>query len=126
MKRVVTAAILLLLVVGACFGSYHFISHASGAVDAVLDTAVQQLESGDLLSAQADIEQGYTLWQQYRGRLSVLMRHNELTDAERLFQRTRQALSNRDAAEALIQLRELRAVLALLPEMERPVYYNLI
>ena len=74
----------------------------------------------------ADMERSYALWREHYNRLSTLVRHNEIDDTERLFQRARQALDNHDANESLLQLRDLRALLAHLPEMERPIYSNLI
>lgn len=126
MKRVITAIVLLILVVAACFGSYRYISNATSAVRGALAVTQQCVEAGDFAAARAEMERSYALWREHYNRLSTLVRHNEIDDTERLFQRARQALDNGDAGESLLQLRDLRALLAHLPEMERPVYSNLI
>lgn len=126
MKRVITAVVLLLVVVAACFGSYRYITNATNAVRGALAITRQSVEAGDFTAARADMERSYALWREHYGRLSTLVRHNEIDDTERLFQRARQALDNGDADESLLQLRDLRALLAHLPEMERPVLSNLI
>lgn len=126
MKRVITAIILLILVVAACFGSYRYITNATTAVRDALAVTQRSVESGDFAAARDDMERSYALWRKHYNRLSTLVRHNEIDDTERLFQRARQALDNGDTDESLLQLRDLRALLAHLPEMERPVYSNLI
>ncbi|MDR3767157.1 MAG: DUF4363 family protein [Butyricicoccus sp.] len=126
MKRVITAVVLLVLVVAACFGSYRYITNATTVVRDALAVTQQSVESGDFSAARVDMERSYALWRKHYNRLSTLVRHNEIDDTERLFQRARQALDNSDADESLLQLRDLRALLAHLPEMERPVYSNLI
>lgn len=126
MKRVITAVILLLLVVAACFGSYRYITNSTTAVRDALTVTQQSVEAGDFTAARADMERSYALWREHYNRLSTLVRHNEIDDTERLFQRARQALDNHDANESLLQLRDLCALLAHLPEMERPIYSNLI
>ncbi len=48
MKRVITAVILLLLVVAACFGSYRYITNATTAVRDALAVTQQSVEAGIL------------------------------------------------------------------------------
>lgn len=126
MKRVITAALLLALVVAACFGSYRYVSGVSDAVAGALHTVQDEVQGGDFPAARAAMEDGYALWRRHYRRLGALMRHNEIDDAERLFQRARQALDNETPGEALLHLRELRGLISYLPEMERPTYSNLL
>lgn len=126
MKRIITAICILVFLTTACFGSYAYIDTATSAVSDTLEQARQALLDGAPDAAHERMEQGYALWQTHYARLSALVRHNEIDDAERLFQRARQAAESGNAAETLLQLRELCALLHHLPEMEKPTYANLI
>lgn len=125
MKRIILAIALLFLVVGACVCTYIYIAGAARAVGDTLAAVERSVQADDFPAARGQMEDSYALWQQHYGRLSALVRHNEIDDTEWAFQRARQALDNSDRNESLLQLRELRALLAHLPEMERPVLSNL-
>lgn len=126
MKRVITSMVLLAIVAAACFCSFRYISRTSKTLDQMAETVFQKTETGQFEAAQQAMEQSYVAWRARRRVLSALVRHNELDDIERLYQRTRQALDNSDQDESLLQLRELRAMLRYLPEMEKPTYSNIL
>jgi|GluameStandDraft_1065615.scaffolds.fasta_scaffold74153_2 predicted ArsR family transcriptional regulator len=126
MKRVITSVALLAIVAIACFCSFRYISRTTEILDQMTETVFRQTEAGQFEAAQQAMEQSYTTWRIRRRVLSALVRHNELDDIDRLYQRTRQALNNSDQDESLLQLRELRAMLRYLPEMEKPTYSNIL
>lgn len=126
MKRVVTAVVLMLALSAGCFCANRYIERSTAQLQertAAVYTALQQEGIPQARRAMAD---SYALWQQRRAPLSALVRHNELDEIDRLYQRSMQALDNADKNESLLQLRELRGMLRLLPDMEKPTYANLL
>lgn len=126
MKRVVTAAVLLIVLAVSCFGSYRYIACTSASLDRAAGEVFSRVEAGNFDAARQEMDEAYASWRGRRSPLSALVRHNELDDIDRLYQRTRQALDNEDRNESLLQLRELRAMLRYLPEMEKPNYSNIL
>lgn len=126
MKRITAAVILLTMLAFGCFGAYRYVVHTTKQLDAAAGQVLSDLKSGDFPAAQQQMDRGYQLWHSKRRPLSAMVRHNELDDIDRLYQRTRQALDNEDLDEALLQLRELRTILLHLPEMEAPSYSNIL
>ena len=126
MKRIVTAVLLMLALSVGCFCSNRYIVRTSAALQGKTDAVYSALQSSSFPEAHRAMADSYALWQQCRAPISALVRHNELDEIDRLYQRARQALDNTDQNESLLQLRELRAMLRLLPEMEKPTYANLL
>lgn len=126
MKRVVTAVILLIILTLGCFGASRYVERTTSHLDDMAAVVYTQIEAGHFDTAQKQMETCYAAWQRWMPPLSALVRHNEVDDLDRLYQRTRQALDNRDKNESLLQLRELRSMLHHLPEMEKPTYANLL
>lgn len=126
MKRLITAILLLILILVACAGAYFYVSRTAGTLEQSVAAVETHAQTDDLVAARQAMDKSYAAWKQHYEALSALVRHNEIDDTERLFQRARQALKNDDRDEALMQLNELRAMLRHLPEMEQPRYSNLI
>lgn len=125
MKRIITAAVLLIVLSFGCFGAYRYVDHTTAKLDTIAGEVFDQLKADNFDAARSKMNEGYAAWHRLRRPLSALVRHNELDDIDRLYQRTQQALDNEDRDESLLQLRELRAMLRHLPEMETPSYSNL-
>ena len=126
MKRLITAIILLTLVIAACIGTYFYIRQTTSMLDVSVATAQMQAQTDDIAGAHETMMENYAAWRQHHGILSTLVRHNEIDETERLYQRTLQALENADREEALMQLAELRTLLRHLPEMEKPNFPNVL
>ena len=125
MNRIITAAVLLVALAAGCFGAYRYVDRTAAQLDAMAGEVFQQIEAGSFDAARNQMNEGYAVWSGKRRPLSALVRHNELDDIDRLYQRPQQALDNEDRDESILQLRELRAILRHLPEMETPSYSNI-
>ncbi len=109
-----------------CRAPLSAIVRTSAALQGKTDAVYSALQSSSFPEAHRAMADSYALWQQCRAPLSAIVRHNELDEIDRLYQRAQQALDNADKNESLLQLRELRGMLRLLPDMEKPTYANLL
>lgn len=125
MKRVITAVILFVLLSVFCFWAYFFVSGISNEISATVQTSEQRVTADDFSGARDAMEDSYHTWSRHKNVLGTLTRHNEIDDIEMLYQRARQSLDNEDKNEALLQTRELKAMLSHLPEMQAPTYQNI-
>ena len=126
MKRLITALVLLAVVIAGCVGTYCYIHDAADELRQSVSTVRTQVEAGDLRAAHQTMTESYTVWRQHYRIISSLVRHNEVDETERLYQRALQALENDDRAESLIQLVDLRDMLLHFPEMEQPRLSNIL
>lgn len=126
MKRLITALVLLALVIAACIGTYAYISHTMSELEHSVAAAQAQVQTNNMRAAHQIMTENYAAWRARHSMLSTLVRHDEIDETERLYQRTLQALENDDRNEAMMQLAELRTLLRHLPEMEKPHYSNLL
>lgn len=125
MKRVVTAVLLLFVVLTFCIWAYSFLDSRTTALAQSVSEAENAIRADDFNGAAERMARSYENWDRLAGPFGALVRHNELDEIENLYVRARQAVTNHDANEALLQTGELRAMLLHLTEMEQPSFQNI-
>lgn len=124
MKRLITALTLLAVIIAMGIFSYRYISRTVDMLAHTVTAARAELQAGSMDAAQQTMAQSYAGWQQREGALRTIMRHNEIDEIERLYQRTLQALELGDTDEGLLTLAELLTLIGRLPQMEQPTLSN--
>lgn len=125
MRRLIVAILLIVALLVFCIWAYGLLDEMTGAIGDSVTQTQERIRADDFTGARSAMEDSYALWSSRRHALGALIRHTEIDDIENLYQRARQALDNEDGDEALLQIRELRSMLAHLPEMEAPSFQNI-
>lgn len=113
MRRLCIALLLLALLIWGSWWSLH-------AVEQVTDRIVREIEAGNL-------DKAHQHWDEAQLLLGSLLLHDEIDQADRLFDRVLTAHQNNENTEDfLLDRTELIAQLNHLPDLERPSFINLL
>lgn len=112
MRRLMIALALLVLIIWGSWWSLH-------AVEQITDSVIQDIQSGHL-------EQAHDRWDDAQLLLGSLLLHDEIDQANRLFDRVLAAYQDGDSDDFRLDCIELVAQLRHLPELERPSLINLL
>lgn len=112
MRRLYIALVLLVLLIFGSWWSLHTVEQTIGGI-------VSAIQAGDL-------EQAHQRWDQAQLLLGSLLLHDEIDQADRLFDRVLAAHKAQNTEDFLLDRTELIAQLNHLPELERPSLINLL
>ncbi len=113
MRRLCIALLLLALLIWGSWWSLY-------AVEQVTDRIVREIEAGDLATAHQH-------WDDAQLLLGSLLLHDEIDQADRLFDRVLAAYQkDKNSDDFLLDRTELLAQLNHLPDLERPSFINLL
>lgn len=112
MRRLCIALLLLALLIWGSWWSLHTVERITGSI-------VRQIQAGEL-------DKAHQRWDSAQLLLGSLLLHDEIDQADRLFDRVLAAHASGSAEDFLLDCTELVAQLNHLPELERPSLINLL
>lgn len=112
MRRLCIALVLLVLLIWGSWWSLHTVERTIGGI-------VNEIEAGDL-------ENAHQRWDNAQFLLGSLLLHDEIDQADRLFDRVLAAHKTENTEDFLLDRTELLAQLNHLPDLERPSLINLL
>ena len=122
MKRLVSAAALLLILLGASLWNAWYADRLTGRMAGQLEQAAQ----GDGEGAARLSRESFGLWQAHDAYLHVMMRHSDTDQILRAFRAVEQYLALEEPDQYTAANAELICQLELLSEMEQPSLVNIL
>ncbi|WP_373163503.1 DUF4363 family protein [Agathobaculum sp. Marseille-P7918] len=112
MRRLCIALLLLVLLIWGSWWSLHTVERVTGSI-------IREIEAGEL-------DKAHQHWDSAQLLLGSLLLHDEIDQADRLFDRVLAAHESESSEDFLLDCTELLAQLNHLPELERPSLINLL
>lgn len=112
MRRLGIALLLLALLIWGSWWSLHAVEQVTGSI-------VREIQAGNL-------DQAHQHWDDAQLLLGSLLLHDEIDQADRLFDRVLAAHESENSEDFLLDCTELLAQLNHLPDLERPSFINLL
>nr|WP_297274588.1 DUF4363 family protein [uncultured Agathobaculum sp.] len=112
MRRLCIALLLLALLIWGSWWSLHAVEQVTGSI-------VRKIEAGEL-------DKAHQQWDSAQLLLGSLLLHDEIDQADRLFDRVLAAHEAGSTDDFLLDCTELLAQLNHLPDLERPSFINLL
>lgn len=112
MRRLCIALVLLALLIWGSWWSLH-------TVEQVSDSIIREIQANNL-------DKAHQHWDNAQVLLGSLLLHDEIDQADRLFDRVLAAQDSGNTTDFLLDRTELIAQLRHLPELERPSLINLL
>lgn len=125
MRRLWIAILMLASIVLLCVFGYSWLSSTTQQISNHIAQADTLLLVENPHAAREELHEAYRMWRAKQAMLGSIVRHDELDDIENLFQRAMQSMDDAQICEYRLQARELRGLLAHLPEMEQPIVQNI-
>ncbi|NLW64798.1 MAG: DUF4363 family protein [Clostridiales bacterium] len=122
-KELVAAAILILIPIAA-FINIGYIERTTDYLMEQIDSASEQMLSGDTDSASETLENAYAEWQSHDRYAHIMLRHDEVVAVSEAFSDLRSELQGGDASPVLFEA--LRERLRGLLEMELPSFESVL
>jgi hypothetical protein len=91
-----------------------------------VDAAARLAEKGDWDEAKATLQNGYRDWSSRQTYLHIVVRHEDVDDAEAMYRRAAAFAATQELSEFQAELADLRDQLRLLAEMERVSIKNIL
>ena len=126
MKRLWTAAAILLLLLAACLASARYAGALTSGLTGRLEQAQEVAAQGDWEEAARLSREAFQLWQDHEFYLHVLMRHGDTDQIYRAFRALEQYLALEESDQYTAANADLIAQLELLSEMEQPSWENIL
>lgn len=112
MRRLCIALLLLALLIWGSWWSLHAVEQVTGSI-------VREIQAGDL-------DRAHQRWDSAQLLLGSLLLHDEIDQADRLFDRVLASHEAGNTEDFLLDRTELLAQLNHLPDLERPSFINLL
>lgn len=126
MKRLVSAAALLLILLGGSLWNAWYADRLTGRMAGQLEQAQEQAARGDWEGAARLSRESFGLWQAHDAYLHVMMRHSDTDQILRAFRAVEQYLALEEPDQYTAANAELICQLELLSEMEQPSLVNIL
>ena len=126
MKRLWTAAAILLLLLAACLASARYAGALTSGLTGRLEQAQEVAAQGDWEEAARLSREAFQLWQDHEFYLHVLRRHGDTDQIYRAFRALEQYLALEESDQYTAANADLIAQLELLSEMEQPSWENIL
>ena len=125
MKRLWSAAALLLVLLGGALWNAWYADRLSGRMAGQLEQAQELADRGDWEGAARLSRESFGLWQAHDAYLHVMMRHSDTDQILRGFRALDQYLALEESDQYTAANAELICQLELLSEMEQPSLVNI-
>lgn len=126
MKHLVIALAVLAALFSATLYNSYYISQKTGELTDLLEQAGGIARSGDWTGAEAATREAYKKWQSLGGYLRIVIRHDQIDDAESIFGEVLSFIQWQDAVEYSASNASLIARLRQIDEMERLSLINFL
>lgn len=126
MKRLVSAAALLLLLLSGSLWNAWYADRLTGQMAGQLEQAQERAVRGDWEGAARLSRESFSLWKAHDAYLHVMMRHSDTDQILRAFKAVEQYLALEETDQYTAANAELICQLELLSEMEQPSLVNIL
>ncbi len=126
MKAFLPPCLILAALLALSLWNSAVVADFTGQCASALTAADQQADAGDWDAADRALRRSYALWSRRQTYLHVVVRHEEIDNAEAMYRRARAFLETQEPSEFRAEVADLKSQLRLLAEMEEPSIKNVL